>query len=357
MRAPPGRFLRSYNYNFNNPDSGANVGANTGNIGGGGPAGVASLGSTAPFHANTNTFQIDQLLFTMENASTEQSPAGFRLDLAYGISADALSLDGGADGNLSFLYQAYVSYRIGGVEIDAGRYETIVGAEVFQVDQNFNITRGLVYGLQPTSHTGILLSGDIGDGGVSWAAGFANDTITNTQTDLDTDKEFLVQLAWSGETSSLSTSMIRGDAGVAGKNSDTQTLLDVLATWDPSDQLAVWANFDYIFLKNDQAGLAAGNAGNVWGLALASRYGFSDTTGAAVRGEVISGLRAGDKSAKVWSLTGTMDHALTDHLKGLLEIRWDKSSAAGSNNSFTNNSGGAGRASQVLALAQLVYSF
>ncbi len=341
-----GNVAASYNYNFNNP------GSSSGrvNTGGGGNLGVLA-GTTAPHHPKANTFQLDQLLFTMENPSTAESRAGFRVDLAYGISADALR-GGGVDGSPSFLYQAYVSYLIGGVEIDAGRFETIVGAEVFQVDQNFNITRGLVYGLQPTSHTGVLLSCDCGEG-VSWAIGVANDTRTNTMADLDNDKEFLAQIAWSGETSSLSTSVIVGDAGVPGTSRDDQTLLDILATWDPSDQLSIWANFDYIWLQDDT--VATGTIGNLWGLAVASRYGVTDSTGVAVRGEVVSGGKV--DRAKVWSLTGTIDHALTDHLMALVEVRYDRGSATGSNDGFTNTNGTIARQSQVLGLAQLVYSF
>ncbi|MDH3212478.1 MAG: porin, partial [Myxococcales bacterium] len=299
----------SYNWNFNHPRAFAMADANnvnfndgndfpgTGATNGGddlaydGGLNNGELGLTAPFHSNPNTFQIDQLLFSIMKPATVESRGGFGVDLAYGASADALRNSGCGDfddvydcsggsntGDLSFLYQAYVEYLapIGnGVLIKGGRFETITGAEVFRADQNLNVTRGLLYAMQPTSHTGVLISGEVASG-VTLAAGVANDT-TNTMADSDSSKAAIGQIAWSGETAGLSLNVISGGDAinplgtvvnpVVGNNHDRVTLVDVVATWDPSDRLSMWTNFDYYFYN--QTGNGGGNSINFWGLAAA----------------------------------------------------------------------------------------
>jgi hypothetical protein len=377
-----GVIAASYNYNWNSPKAGSIACANNpgatpcagatafGGSGGGSTTGgfnTGAFGLTAPFNQSPNNFQLDQVYFSMLKPSTVESRGGFGVDFVYGAAADALRAAGGTSGDLSFLYQAYVSYLapIGnGILVQAGRYETILGAEVLRADANMNITRGLVYALQPTSHTGVLLSGDVG-GGVSWAAGIANDYL-NTMADSDNDKVFLGQLAWGGDTTSLSTSfLVGGDVanpfGVVapnpvGRNNDRLYVLDLVATWDPSDNLSMWANFDYYWPESD--GLANQN---YWGLAAASRLGITETIGAALRGEVVKGNNAngaGGADTILWELTATIDWALTDSLKLLFETRYDRGTLQGAPNGvFFKNAVVATNRDQVLSILQLLYTF
>ena len=210
-----------------------------------------------------------------------------------------LCLGEGNSGDLSFLYQAYAEYLapIGnGLLIKGGRFETLLGAEVFRADQNLNVTRGIVYALQPTSHTGLLLSGEVG-AGITLAAGVANDT-SNTMADSDRAKSILGQIAWSGETAGLSVNVYSGGdylnpftggtGGTAtgvGNDSDWLTIADVVATWDPSDQLAIWANFDYFWTRNEVPG---GALTNYWGVGAGGRFGVTDAMGVGVRSEISS---------------------------------------------------------------------
>jgi hypothetical protein len=379
-----GNVAASWNWNFNNPTGTQTVTANN-------PTGIAGVGSTnrglnggalgltAPFHSNSNSFQIDQLLFSMMKPATVESRGGFGVDLAYGASADALRYAGcgtsdvitdgcvveGNSGDLAFLYQAYAEYLapIGnGLLIKGGRFETLLGAEVFRADQNLNVTRGIVYAMQPTSHTGLLLSGEVG-GGVSLAAGVANDT-SNTMADSDRAKAILGQIAWSGETAGLSLNAYSGGdianpfVGVGtgvGRGKDRLTILDVVATWDPSDQLAIWANFDYNWLTHSGSPLDI----NFWGLAAGGRFGVTDAMGVGLRGEVAR--EATTTNTILWEITATLDYALTDNLKTLVEVRYDRGSVGtGPNAFFVSQAGGpsnTNRADQTLALIQMLYSF
>ena len=83
----------------------------------------------------------------------------------YGKTAGILSGDhpnDGFAGNDFDLYQGYVTYLapIGeGVTLQAGKFATLIGAEVAQAKDNWNVTRGNVYNfLQPINHSGILAS-------------------------------------------------------------------------------------------------------------------------------------------------------------------------------------------------------
>jgi hypothetical protein len=384
-----GNIAASYTYNFNSPSSGTVACANNpadpvtpscaagfGSSGAGNTnSGLNSgtFGNAEAFHDNHNGFQVDQVYFEMMKPATAESRAGFGIDLVFGAAADALNAGTGSTsstGDLSFLYQAYVSYLApiaGGMLVQGGRFETIIGAEVLRADQNFNITRGAVYALQPTSHTGVLFSGDIAEG-VSWATGIANDYL-NTMADSDTGKVWMGQLGWSGETASLTANgLIGGDVanpftapGVnpVGRNSDRLYVVDVVATWDPSDNLAMWANFDYYWTEGEK--LAGDN--NYWGFAAASRLAITEKIAAALRGEFVKApgqAVAGDIT--LWSLTGTVDYALTDNLKLRTEVRYDSGSIDGAEDTLyiSGNNGVVPvftKDDQVLALAQLLYTF
>ena len=118
----------TYFYNFNNP--------------GGGSLG----GSNAPvdlLHPDSNSFSLDQLWLTMSRDVSAEQRAGFKAEFVYGKTASILSnnnLDGNA-GNDFDLYQGYVTYLapLGeGVTVQAGKFATLIGAEVASSRDNWN---------------------------------------------------------------------------------------------------------------------------------------------------------------------------------------------------------------------------
>jgi len=70
----------SYFYNLNNPDNGRNIGSNAGTIG------------ANPHHQNHNSFQVDQVWFSMSNEATNESRGGFEIDIVYGETGDQLAV-------------------------------------------------------------------------------------------------------------------------------------------------------------------------------------------------------------------------------------------------------------------------
>ena len=176
-----------------------------------------ALGLTAPLHPNNNTFQVDQVWFGMRKPATAESRGGWAVDLVWGVGADNLGTPAAsrilsptqrrrirgagrfATGDLPHLYQAYVEYLapIGGdILIKMGRFQTLIGAEEFRQDRNYNVTRGLLWALQPENHTGVTVGSDY-DNGVTWTVGIAN-SYSATMADTDHEKTFIGQAGLPG---------------------------------------------------------------------------------------------------------------------------------------------------------------
>ena len=109
------------------------------------------------------------------------------------------------------------------------------------------------------------------------------------------------------------------------------TIVDVVLTADPTDDLSMWFNFDYINNTGDDYGaaLGAGANGQAWGIAGAGRYAVTEKTGLSTRVEYVTKdedfVGGTNDDVEIVSLTGTVDHSLTDNLVVRGEVRWDNS--------------------------------
>lgn len=366
----------SYTYNFKNFNNSA-VGRNGASTTGGENGSL--VGIVAPQHSNSNNFQVDQLAFRMKKTMTPESRAGWGASIAFGASADALNAKSGSDatGDLTNLVEAYAGYMFdvgSGVKLVAGRYMTPVGAESFFVNENFNVTRGLLWSIQPVNHTGAYIGGDC-ECGLSWQLGASNG-YGNSQADTDTQPTFVGSVGYSMDTVGFKLNGVYGGnvddllglasgyglVGTGGqpftfttgfeRNNDKIGLLDAVLTWDPSDKLSTWVNFDYYWLSKTGQGYAGapGNYDfadlNIWGIAGAGRYAITEATGFSLRYEYLSFNNFGPGNfvpltqkgdANMMSLTGTLDHHLTDNLVVSAEGRWDRGRASDLNNWFYLN--------------------
>ena len=374
-------------------------------------------GLTAPLHPNNNTFQVDQVWFGMHKPATAESRGGWAADLVWGVSADNVGTPvnaehGGevATGDMPHLFQAYVEYLapVGGdISIKAGRFETLIGAEVLRQDHNYNVTRGLLWALQPDNHTGVLVGSEY-DSGLTWTLGLAN-SYSATMADSDHEKTFLGQLGYRGESFAVFVNGLYGgnpsdiapfreasmlcqgtSSGASDENqnkcqgfdADSVALIDLVATWDPTENVSAWINFDYFWFNN--AGRGDGtdfpfdfDRMNAYGISTGARWGFLESTGLAVRfewlraeyhpflleeaGETLFG-NIGQDSDHL-SITGTLDHALSDNLSVRLEGRYDWGDInVGDDNFFSTALPGTSEANytrkgQGLGLVEMLYRF
>jgi hypothetical protein len=362
----------SYFWNFNDPGSSEIVGGNSG-----------ISGNVYPFHGNYNSFQVDQVWFGLEHPVDEENRAGFRFDLVYGTTACTLGASPGERCKLSgddffevvgdntsqyYVNQAYVQYLApitsNGIHIKAGKFGTLIGAEVAQTTANFNITRGNVYNLlQPIDHIGVLASTNIGESGFSAAFGVLNDIGTGDP-DFNDAKSITAQVAWAGETVSVANTLVWGPPHV-GMNDNSTGIYDVVINWDPMENLSTWLNFDYVWGRT-----TAGRKQHALGVATAARFAISERMGIAGRFEYVEDddfalgwLDPEDpaagifRDASIYSLTGTVDYALTGNLMVRAEVRYDDISKDNSSDDEFFDKGDDLKPEQVTAGVEIVYEF
>ncbi len=333
----------SYNYNLNDPQDAGRDGLGGTNLGTS-PSGAGLFFD--PLHPDHNTFSLDQVWFEIEKEVSEESRAGFRTDFVYGKTAKFLNGGGPFNASINddtalYIHQAYVQYAppIGpeGTVMKAGKFATLIGAEVAGTIYNYNITRGQLWNLlQPIDHIGIMAGGPIGESGFSWGLGGVNGFLQDSP-DINDGKSITWMLGWANDAFSVSTTGIWGPE-TAGFDGDEAGLVGLLAKWTPSDRFGMYVDGNFGWVEEPQGTNLDPYA---WGVAVAGRYGITDRTGFALRGEYVtgedgfvlfSGRSGGLQNAvgqpaelnNVWSLTGTLDHLLTDQLMVRAEARYDK---------------------------------
>ena len=312
-----------------------------------------------PNYPDNQTFKVNQVWFGMDNAATADSRGGFHVDLFYGADAGEAHLNGfgcgnanvtgGGDTNAFCVFTAYASYLapIGpnGVEIQAGKLPTMLGAEVVQTPWNFNISRGLLWGLQPVANLGAVVSADLGHG-FGIAAGVIDNPLALQDPDNNIAKSFTGQVSWSNDKFGAALSGNWGELG----GDTTGSILDLVLSADPTDSLSLWLNFDWVNRDGtNQNPLVNGNNRtdvNQFGVGVAGRYAITDMTGIAVRGEwvgnTVDGANTPTGTMNQWSATLTADHHLTDNLMVRGEFRYDGAQVNNASNNVFCGSGNGG---------------
>ncbi len=138
------------------------------------------------------------LNFAKVTTIAELAPVTLRLDLGYGRFAlsttDVL------------VQQAFVSMKLGQVTVDAGRFVTPCGFEVFEAKDNWLYSHGLLFNFaMPTAHEGVratiapseewTLSGYLANGGDLW-----NNDVGGTRSPY---KTFIANAVWARGASTL----------------------------------------------------------------------------------------------------------------------------------------------------------
>jgi hypothetical protein len=335
----------SYFYNFNNPRQ---------------PSAGANATFDNPFHADHNSFQFDEAWFTIDRGATEEMPAGFHFEAVYGATATAF-VPGHGGGNDLWIPAANVSYLTPwGQTVTAGKFGTTIGYEVAGAPSNVNITRGITYNLfQPVSHLGATLSQDF-DSGMTYTVGIVNGFGTN-QPDANGGKGFLWQVGWGND---MVTLLFNGiiEENTAGPGHE-QVVLDFVAEMTPADNVLLWTNLDYIMTNRDGSSNGRGDASGV-GISVGGRVGVTDDMGIGARGEYAAfdqgSSQNGALDDDIWTITGTLDYALTENLSWKGEVKYE--GANGSNEIFPKGRNSSGRASKdvddaVFVGTQLYYEF
>ena len=303
----------SYQYNFNEPDSRAN-----------------SIRSLDPRH-NSFTFDLFQLEINAEGP--EGLSFGSKLDV--GKTASLIASDWNGDGALDNseetndfeVQEAYLVYGpewMRGLSVKAGKFVTLLGAEVIEAPNNPNFTRSFLFGFAiPFTHTGVLFDYPLTDI-VNLTAGVVNGW--DNVVDNNDGKTFLGSLALApNEALFLSVNGVFGPEQT-DTGSDPRGVVDVVGSFS-ADPFSLLLNFDY-----GSEGSAAADGGDATWTGFAGIVGF-DLQGSGLpaglflRGEIFDdsdGARTGTEQT-LWEITGTGKVYLTENLTLWLEYRHDQS--------------------------------
>jgi hypothetical protein len=280
-----------------------------------------------------------------------QWSAGYMADLVFGPDANYYSsLQNGA-ANLSaddfVAKQAYVALRapIGnGLDIRMGVWDTLIGYEVFESVNNPNFSRSYGYFIEPTHHTGVLLSYHINDmlsvsGGVAngWG-GAINDRADDGSGFGEDRKAYLASLTitlpedtgmFAG--SSIYAGIVHGDTanGLSGgggfRNIETTSYYLGTTMTTGLEGLSVGAALDY---RDD--GVNAVTANNyAWAAAVYASFAATEKLKINGRVDYAKGTdgtwyTSGNNENQLGSLTVTADYSLWANVVTRAEVRWDR---------------------------------
>jgi hypothetical protein len=289
------------------------------------------------FDTEPNGFTPHAFELVFEKASTDTMPIGFRADVFLGDDAEVFGAGQalGTSGDEIELQQAYVTARApvgAGIDFKVGKFVTLLGAEVIESPANWNFSRSYMFGFSiPFTHTGVLASYPLGE------LGSATLGVVNAWERVDDNnkaKSLLGNITLTPFDNL--TLLVNGITGAeqAGDSNDDRNVIDLVAIYQPTEQLTLMANYDY---GHESAVAPAGTseAGVDWtGLALYAKYDFTPTWSLAGRWEWFSdndNVRTGftsfgggtppDIDFQEWTLTSQWK--LYEHVLARLEYRHD----------------------------------
>jgi hypothetical protein len=348
-----------YEYNLNRPDTsfGSKGGANAFSTG-------DNLNQLRVFDPNANSFNLTQGNIHIDR--TVEGGVGFVLDLNFGNVANVLGQSSrysninpaGASNTIVDPTQFYLTYTVpvgSGINLQAGRFVTLLGEEIIPVYNNldYNETRSLLFGFAiPFTHTGIRAQYTFNDYiGATIGVNNGWDDISDNNDGKTIEGEIV--LSTKDKNLSLVLNDIFGPEQVNHSNSK-RNVFDTVLTWKPwfVNNVTLIGNFDYghesgpvsttplttsfgNILFNNPAGpsgtVTLPRSANWYGVAGYFIYDWSDSLEFASRGEFFGdpqGVRTGLRE-NLAEFTQTIGYKVPA-VNGLLtrfEYRHDESTA------------------------------
>ncbi len=193
--------------------------------------------------------------------------------------------------------QAYAHYATGPLMVIAGKYVTLAGAEVIKSPSDVNYSRSILFGYAiPFTHTGVRGTYKLSDT-FSLTAGVNNGW--DDFQDTNGDKTIELGLSWApiksfalaaqGYTGKeqLSNYFCAPAAACVNPQKGARNLIDMVATYNATEQLTLVLNYDYGSQDNTlTAGLPTGASKAKWeGWAGYANYQINEKWRGSLRGE------------------------------------------------------------------------
>lgn len=295
--------------------------------------------SLRAFDRDSNTFVLDLFQLEVSRAPGEDG-VGFVTKVNFGKLAERMTSDWNGDGekedNTVELEEAYITYNFPGLpdlQLKAGKFVTLLGAEVIEPWRNANVSRSLAYTFAiPIEHTGALASYAIADK-ASVTLGIVNGW--DNVVDSNDGKSVTGSLSLTPvEQFSLAINGIYG-AEQADRGDSKRGVVDLIATIKPIDNFVITLNYDY----GNESNLNVG--GETWnafsgilaydipellvvpvGFALRGEY-FDDSDGTRLQPQLQPGDVGYGGYQNAWEVTGTFKVMLAKGLMFRTEYRYD----------------------------------
>ena len=273
------------------------------------------------FDNKHDSFQLDQAALTI--AFQPKEGFGALVDVAAGEDMKILNAAEGSNPNTFDVVQGFVQYATGPLTVIAGKYVTLVGAEVIAPTGNTNFSRSLLFFAEPLTHTGIRATYAASDT-LSVVAG-ANNGWNYSSLSTSGSKTAELGVAWTPSKAFSLTAQ-----AYIGKDStfDAQrTLVDAVATYSATDALTLILSFDW----GKQKQHAAGDPDLDWnGAAFYTNYALNDQWRVSLRLEYLDdkeGFVSGivGTAQKLKEGTVTFGYAPVKSFELRMEARYDKS--------------------------------
>ena len=279
-------------------------------------------------------FSLDVIDIKLSSALAEgEWASGYNVELWVG--PDAAGLGNNLAGGLGFVLPSDIAIKnanvtlnipVGnGIQAKIGVFDTIVGYESANSIENPNYARSFGYTIEPTSHTGLLLSYKVADA-LSINAGVANTYDANINQGARGNKSQQTWLASASLTAPDSLGFLKGAVLTAGvvdgftstalSTAPDQTLVYVGATIPTGiDKLTLGAAWDHLNIDKSSADKDA--------LALYLSLKTCEKSTLNLRVEYdVAGTGVGN-STEFLATTLTFDYKLWANVVSRLEYRWD----------------------------------
>ena len=281
--------------------------------------------SVQVFDTSKNSFSLNQASVTL--SKTPKEGMGWLVDLIAGSNAGYLCSYGACSGNnLNALNstmgsggnfdptQIYMQYITGPWTLIGGKFNSMSGVEVPNSVADTNITRSILYGHSPFTHTGVRAVNALSDA-TTLTMGVNNGWDQVTGMTVSKTGELALNEAFTKDTSLLFdvydgaemvptslnwagtipvgtiTNMYAANAAPSGMRSGNRTLLDMVFTTNLTPSLTFILNADHSSQQNAVIG-AQGQVGTemYWGWAGYLNYQINDQYRVSFRGEQLHDL-------------------------------------------------------------------
>jgi hypothetical protein len=281
-------------------------------------------------------FNLDVAKLTIERPLDEaQWSAGYKADLIFGPDANTLATQSSGTAADFGIKQAYVALRApmgNGLDFKAGVWDTIIGYESFDAGSNPNYTRSYGYSVEPTTHTGVLMTYQLMDS-LGFSAGIANTmgpVINARSPRAESHKTYMGSLAFTVPEDGgfmAGSTVYAGFIEGFGSTTDDQANFYAGATMNtPVTGLKVGVAFDYV---DDLVVGAAQADARTYGAYLSMQATEKMSIHARAEYADVDDVFAG---SDIFALTGTIQYDLWRNVLSRLEVRWDTD--ASGNESF-----------------------